>query len=317
MDTLIQKLTDRYVLHTHPDVATTVEQSLIQLSSGIYTEDERFIFELLQNAVDAFNSQNGILDVKIVIEGQYIVFMHNGDAFSERDIEGLCDIGNGNKTDDAKKIGYKGIGFKSVFMRSTCVTVKTGDSCFKFDKSYWDGYWDKHWNPAFGTKDEMKNYLMPWQIIPIKATSPTETNTGGYNVITYMCVSDTSSIEQKISELMSSSQFLLFLRAKNIKMSFAVNGNMRNIITKTTTKGQVILSSNGKEDSRWLIYTNDEVEVPESLRDDINSDTNTPPKAEKCQNIRPLICYCPRKRWKTKATASKGCRHIHLSPNIF
>lgn len=183
MDTLIQKLTDRYVLHTHPDVATTVEQSLIQLSSGIYTEDERFIFELLQNAVDAFNSQNGILDVKIVIEGQYIVFIHNGDAFSERDIEGLCDIGNGNKTDDAKKIGYKGIGFKSVFMRSTCVTVKTGDSCFKFDKSYWDGYWDKHWNPAFGTKDEMKNYLMPWQIIPIKATSPTETNTGGYNVI--------------------------------------------------------------------------------------------------------------------------------------
>jgi hypothetical protein len=96
MDKLIQKLTDRYVLHTHPDVATTVEQSLIQLSSGIYTEDERFIFELLQNAVDAFNNHNGTLDVKIVIEGQYIVFMHNGDVFSERDMEGLCDIGNGS-----------------------------------------------------------------------------------------------------------------------------------------------------------------------------------------------------------------------------
>ena len=285
MDTLIQKLTDRYVLHTHPDVATTVEQSLIQLSSGIYTEDERFIFELLQNAVDAFNTQNEILDVKVVIEGQYIVFMHNGDAFSERDIEGLCDIGNGNKSDDAKKIGYKGIGFKSVFMRSTCVTVKTGDSCFKFDKSYWDGYWDKHWNPAFGTKDEMKNYLMPWQIIPIKATPPTETSTARYNVITYMRVSDTSAIEQKIGELMSSSQFLLFLRAKDIKISFAVNGNMRNIITKTTTKGQVILSSNGKEDSRWLIYTNDKVKVPEELRDAINVDTNTPQKLKNAKTF--------------------------------
>lgn len=103
MDRLIQKLTDRYVLHTHPDVATTVEQSLIQLSSGIYTEDERFIFELLQNAVDAFNKTDTPLDIKIVIDGQYVIFMHNGDAFSERDIEGLCDIGNGNKVKDIKK----------------------------------------------------------------------------------------------------------------------------------------------------------------------------------------------------------------------
>lgn len=283
MDSLIQKLTDRYVLHTHPDVATTVEQSLMQLSSGIYTEDERFIFELIQNAVDAFNNQNETLNVRIVIEGEYIVFMHNGDVFSERDIEGLCDIGNGNKTDDIRKIGYKGIGFKSVFMRSTCVTVKSDNSCFKFDKSYWDGYWEKHWNPTFGIKDERKNYLMPWQIIPIKTTPPIEINTAGHNVITYIRVSDTSAIEQKIGELMSSSQFLLFLRAKNIKMSFAVNGHMRNTITKTTAKEQVILSSNEKEDSRWLIYTNDEVEV--ELRSAINADSNTPQKLKNAKTF--------------------------------
>jgi len=278
MDKLIQKLTDRYVLNTHPDVATTVEQGLIQLSSGIYTEDERFVFELLQNAVDAFNNQNGNLNIKIVIEGKYIVFMHNGDAFSERDIEGLCDIGNGNKIDDIKKIGYKGIGFKSVFMRSTCVTVKSDNSCFKFDKSYWDNYWEKHWNPTFGTKDERKNYLMPWQIIPIKATPPLEIDTDGYNVITYIRLFDTSAIEQKIGELMSNSQFLLFLKAKNIKMSFAVNDILYNTITKTTAKEQVILSSNGKEDSRWLIHTNEKVNVPEELRNAINTDLNTPQK---------------------------------------
>ena len=81
MDTLIKKLTDRYLLHTHPDVATTVEQWLIQLSSGIYTEDERFVFELLQNAVDAFSNQTKTLDVKIAIDGQYVIFMHNGDIF--------------------------------------------------------------------------------------------------------------------------------------------------------------------------------------------------------------------------------------------
>lgn len=285
MDALIQKLTDRYILYTHPDVATTVEQSLIQLSSGIYTEDERFIFELLQNAVDAFNQPQGTLDVKVVIEGQYIVFMHNGDAFSQRDIEGLCDIGNGNKTDDVKKIGYKGIGFKSVFMRSTCVTVQSGNLCFKFDKSYWDGYWDKHWASTYGAKEFHKNYLMPWQIIPIKTDAPIKINTVGYNVVTYMHVSDTSIIEQKINALMSSSQFLLFLKAKNIKMSFAINGLMRNTITKTTIKGQVLLSSNGKEDSRWLIYINDAVEVPIELRKVISADTNTPQKLKDAQTF--------------------------------
>ena len=47
--------------------------------------------------------------------------MHNGAAFTETDIEGLSDVGNGSKTTNAKKVGYKGIGFKSVFMKSTQV----------------------------------------------------------------------------------------------------------------------------------------------------------------------------------------------------
>ena len=42
--------------YNNPDQETTQEQSLIQLSSGIYTEEERFIFELFQNAVDAFDN---------------------------------------------------------------------------------------------------------------------------------------------------------------------------------------------------------------------------------------------------------------------
>jgi hypothetical protein len=74
------------------------------LSSGIYTEEERFIFGLLQNAVDSFNpQQQATLSIKIVLIDNLLVFMHNGTPFSERDLEGLCDIGNGNKTMDAKK----------------------------------------------------------------------------------------------------------------------------------------------------------------------------------------------------------------------
>lgn len=278
-NTLLKKLAERYTLNTNPDVATTVEQGLMQLSSGIYTEEERFIFELLQNAVDSYDEMtNETLTIKIMIEGDYLVFMHNGATFSSRDIEGICDIGNGNKTKDTKKIGYKGIGFKSVFMRSTCVTIKTGEYCFMFDKQYWDGFWNRNWKKEYGVKSDEKEYLMPWQIIPIEANEPISLDTSNYNVITYIKITNTSSLEKKIKKLLSNSQFLLFLRCKNIQMTFATNNEIMANVNKRCNDNIVILSSNGKEDSRWLTYTNPEVEVPEELYSDIKADINTPQK---------------------------------------
>ena len=276
---LLKKLAERYTLKTTPDVATTVGQGLMQLSSGIYTEEERFIFELLQNAVDSYDEKaNGILTINITIEGDYLVFMHNGAVFSSRDIEGICDIGNGNKTKDTKKIGYKGIGFKSVFMRSTCVTVETGEYCFKFDKEYWDGFWENHWNETYGTKSEEKTYLMPWQIIPIETKAPISIDTSKYNVITYIKITNTSSLEKKIIKLLSNSQFLLFLRCRNIQMTLVSHKEILADVNKMCTDNIIVLSSNGKEDSRWLTYTNPEVDVPSELYDDIKADINTPQK---------------------------------------
>lgn len=276
---LLKKLAERYTLNTNPDVATTVEQGLMQLSSGIYTEEERFIFELLQNAVDSYDEMtNETLTIKIMIEGDYLVFMHNGATFSQRDIEGICDIGNGNKAKDTKKIGYKGIGFKSVFMRSTCVTIKTGEYCFMFDKQYWEGFWERNWKKEYGIKSDEKVYLMPWQIIPIEANEPISLDTSNYNVITYIKITNTSSLENKIVKLLSNSQFLLFLRCKNIQMTFVSNNDILANINKKCNDNIVILSSNGKEDSRWLTYTNPEVEVPKELYSDIKADINTPQK---------------------------------------
>ena len=124
MDNVIERIYQRTTEYSHPSQATTTANALELLSSGIYTEEERFIFELLQNAVDSYNPRyQTSLEIKIVLTDRSLVFMHNGTPFSERDLEGLCDIGNGNKTSDAKKIGYKGIGFKSVFMHSHRVTV--------------------------------------------------------------------------------------------------------------------------------------------------------------------------------------------------
>ena len=61
--------------YTYASQARTQAQSLNLLSSGIYTEEERFIYELLQNAVDAFVDTPSIeLDVKIEVKGNYLLF---------------------------------------------------------------------------------------------------------------------------------------------------------------------------------------------------------------------------------------------------
>lgn len=284
-DTFISALYKKKSDYNNPDQATTQEQSLIQLSSGIYTEEERFVFELFQNAVDAFENSTGCLNVKIAIQNGYLVFMHNGQAFSKRDIEGLCDVGNGNKTKDIKKIGYKGIGFKSVFW-SSCVTVLSGGYCFKFDKEYWDDYWGKNWKKSYGSKDPEKRYLMPWQIIPIETTPPdVGIDTSDYTVVTYIRLGRKKNIGDKIKRLMSDCQFLLFVSAKNIKMSFWEEEKLTSSLEKKTIDDQVVLSRNGVEDSRWLIYSKDHVEVSPDIQEEMREDGYTPLKLQDAKSF--------------------------------
>ena len=277
--TFIKELSERRSNYAHPDQATTQAKSLDQLSSGIYTEDERFIYELLQNAVDSFNSKNNLLDIKIVAQEGYLVFMHNGEAFSQRDVEGLCDVGNGNKMKDIQKIGYKGIGFKSVFRASNCVYIKSGDYCFKFDKAVWNNYWDSNWKNEYGEKDPDKNYLMPWQIIPIETTTPIQIDTTGYNVVTYIQTKNLAELSESVKTLLRTSQFLLFLTAKNVRMTYVESGVPQQIIEKQTFDNEISLLVNGKEESRWLYHMIPNVPInDEELRLRIAEDQKTPDK---------------------------------------
>ena len=281
----ISELQKRRSNYTHPDQATTQEQSLNQLSRGIYTEDERFIFELLQNAVDAFSKSDNYLQIRILLQDGFLVFMHNGDPFSTRDIEGLCDVGYGNKMNDSKKIGYKGIGFKSVFMRSSLVYVESSNFCFKFDKDHWNDYWERNWDPKFGKKVSEKHYGMPWQIIPLEATPPIDIKKDDCSVITYIKVENETILIDKITSLFSSSQFLLFLMSRNIKMEFSHDNHVVCSISKETKDDIVTLSSNGRINSRWLIYTNDAVEIPKELQQEISADINTPLKLKEANTF--------------------------------
>jgi hypothetical protein len=124
-------------------------QSLKIIEREINRVKEAFIYELLQNA-DDYPLLNKKVDVKIYTTTNRFVFSHNGSPFKFNNVYALCNINDGDKQDDADKIGYKGIGFKSVFAYSDKVLVKSGKYIFKFDKNHPDFQREK-----------------PFQIIPI------------------------------------------------------------------------------------------------------------------------------------------------------
>lgn len=82
----------------------------------LYTDKAHFVYELLQNAEDA-----GASKIKFEQYGNRLVVLHDGHPFSMENLQGLCDIGKSDKTDDLNQIGEFGVGFKSVF--GICETV--------------------------------------------------------------------------------------------------------------------------------------------------------------------------------------------------
>lgn len=241
--------------------------SLKIISSDIYTEEERFVYELLQNAVDSFSdTKRENMDVKISLSNGYLAFMHNGAAFSDADVEGICGIGNGTKAKNSKKIGYKGIGFKSVFAHSESVIIKSGNHCFAFDKSYWTS---------------IVNHEMPWQIIPIVADIPHgQYFDKKYDVCTYIKLKNPETISKTVIRLLENSDFLLFLGCKNACISYYSGGTLVSSLRKVTDGENVTIYKNNSISGQWLIHSigSSDAIIPENIRNLIAEDENTPEK---------------------------------------
>ena len=119
---------------------------------------EIFIYELLQNANDYPNKINGVkqkVEVQFHITDSSLLFFHTGSEFTESNIAAICSINDKDKADNKEAIGYKGIGFKTVFLDNDYVYLQTGDYTFRFD--------EKHVKDIVGT---------PWQILPIWTRFP-------------------------------------------------------------------------------------------------------------------------------------------------
>ncbi|KAJ4849815.1 hypothetical protein Tsubulata_024017, partial [Turnera subulata] len=104
------------------------------LSADLYSKDFHFLMELIQNAEDNSYPDGVEPTLEFVLTGKDItglgapatlLIFHDGIGFSKQNIESLCSIGLSTKKRkrELESIGEKGIGFRSVFLVSSCPYV--------------------------------------------------------------------------------------------------------------------------------------------------------------------------------------------------
>lgn len=115
-----------------------------------------YIYELLQNSNDYpvkdSNNNKIPVEVKFILTDHYLFFIHSGAPFNLRNIAAICTVNEGEKRDNTETIGYKGMGFKSVFVNNDYVFLSSGG-----------------WNLRFDEKEINKpgDYKRNWQYMPI------------------------------------------------------------------------------------------------------------------------------------------------------
>jgi hypothetical protein len=96
-----------------------------------------FIIELMQNADDSTYTKGIKPEMRITYEAGTLRFDINEIGFSKTDVEAICSIGNSSKKAPrrGRRIGEKGIGFKSVFKVSDEVFIASGHYSFMFSNN--------------------------------------------------------------------------------------------------------------------------------------------------------------------------------------
>ena len=252
--------------------AINTSNALVRLMGDLYTETERFVFELLQNADD--QPEEGKL-VKVKLKGldENLLFLHTGKPFSEADVESISSIGDSTKKNDIEKTGYKGIGFKSVFSVADTVYIDSGNFSFAFDKN----------SPLYPDGADMDK--IPWQIKPIweeryrlpKELQKEESyfnapvgialNVGSENIDVY---------NKSISQLLVNPQFTLFLRNVG-EISFECKGSDAIKIDKQVIESGIVQITSNNVTENWI--TKDYIiDIPAETKEAIQNEKLVPAK---------------------------------------
>ena len=114
----------------------TLKSLLAVGEDGVYSNKQRFLYELIQNVDDCEYENNN--DCRLDIQFDYrdtgkIVLTYNEKGFKPKDVFAITGIAEKSKniSSDKVEIGEKGIGFKSVFGIAEKVYIESGAFSFE------------------------------------------------------------------------------------------------------------------------------------------------------------------------------------------
>lgn len=263
--------------------------SLKYLSSDLYRDSKRFVYELLQNADDS--AINGVkVKVAIKLFGDKLIVAHTGKAFDARDLRGITGVDDGTKKNAIDKTGFKGIGFKAVFGQSNHVVIFSQGEYFRFDagaQHIWKAKWGE--SQQFWETQNGRKFEMPWQLIPIvtpiaEIDAPIHAflQTGDWTVATVITLKRPAETKKGITELATNVNMFLFL--KNIELICLVTDQETIVQITENPDNETSISVNNVPMVSWLKHTVT-LQVPPELTKQLEGDTDMPEKLRAAEKV--------------------------------
>lgn len=240
-------------------------KQLDRLIGELSKEDLTFLFELIQNAIDHPNllSKDGV-SMRFEIMGDYLLFSHDGAPFKEKNFISITGIMHGEDDDEENsRIGYKGIGFKSIFKYTNEVYIKSGNYHFSFSKS------------KTGAE-------LPWEIFPIRVSETylfTEfpnfhfLNSNVGFAFKFINESLKSIAQNFLHLLIEESESILFLK-KLRKLTIVTDEGIKTLTKSIEVKADhsEVTIYNQNQQTKWILVEKTEtikdLEVIAELKDD-------------------------------------------------
>lgn len=243
---------------------------LDRLRGDLSSNELTFLYELIQNAVDHPNRNfNNNVSINFEVFNNYLLVKHNGALFTENNFESITGILYGEQIQegDRNRIGYKGIGFKSVFRYTDNAYVRSGNFSFRFSKE--ESGIDKPWEvlPLFQLEKDLVSLIPQFDFFnaPVAFAFEFNSEQSRNYVIKYL------------NQLSQNPYLLIFLenltqlKIKAPSLTFSENGISQNYpvlevnfikdVSEKEDFNSVNLFVNNSSYSEWLIYTKDDIVI--------------------------------------------------------
>jgi hypothetical protein len=232
-----QALIEKIFLEKQKEKSEDRDNLLRLTSHRLYGEKIHYALELIQNAEDEKSSS-----VTFIFSSNQAVIINDGRPFEEKDVWGICSVRPGGKK---KKIGFFGIGFKSVFniterpqIISDGFNFEVENYIYPIAKSSFPENLKDYFSMAKGAI-----FILPY----VPSASPDE------------LIRNFSMIDDKILLFLESLRQLKFVDDINNK-SWEIKKNSQN------TSVISLLNTGTAMESRWAAYHDDiQVEDPEII----------------------------------------------------